>query len=131
MTVDMETFESIRATMGPRLITTLGYFREDGTRAVGQIEAAQRASDASAMIMPAHTLKGEAHQLGATALGDLCKDIELGARHCVEIQEAPDDLLVQVARLRGLFSETMQIFDRETNPLKTREPKRVFGSAIG
>ncbi|MGB3723163.1 MAG: Hpt domain-containing protein [Pacificimonas sp.] len=131
MTVDMKAFEQIRALMGPRLITTIGYFKEDGEKAVAAMEHAQRSGDASAMIMPAHTLKTEARQLGAIALGDHCYDIELGARHCVEIQEGPEDLMVAVAKLRALFRETMTIFDRETNPLHAQTPKRRgFGRAV-
>ncbi len=129
MTVDMKAFEEIRALMGPRLITTINYFKEDGNKAVSTIEQAQRAGDASAMIMPAHTLKTEARQLGANALGDTCYQIEVDARRCVEIQETPDDLLVPVAKLRQLFRETVEIFERETNPIQVRPQKKVFGRA--
>ena len=128
--VDMEAFEKVRSLLGPRLITTLGYFREDGEVSVNAIESAQRAGDASGMVVPAHTLKTEARQLGAAPLGDLAYSIELGARRCVEIQEGPDDLLVPVAKLRALFRETLAVFERETNPLQTRQPRRAqFGRA--
>ncbi|WP_224199251.1 MULTISPECIES: Hpt domain-containing protein [Pacificimonas] len=130
MTVNLETFEQIRTLLGPRLITTLGYFREDGEAGVAEIEHAQRTGEPADMVRPAHTLKTEARQLGADDLGELCYRIETGARRCVELQESPDELLVHVARLRPLFQETLAIFDRETNPLQTRRPKPAqFGRA--
>lgn len=130
MIVNMKMFEEIRSLMGPRLISTIGYFREDGDVSVAAIETALRSGDASGMVVPAHTLKTEARQLGAEDLGELCLQIEQGARRCVEIHEGPDDLLVPVAKLRPLFRETLEIFERETNPLKTRPAKQAgFGRA--
>ncbi|MEE4350444.1 MAG: Hpt domain-containing protein [Pacificimonas sp.] len=131
MTVNVQMFEQIREILGPRLITTLGYFREDGETGVTAIESAQRGGDASGMILPAHTLKTEARQLGAEQLGDLCYRIELAARRCVEIQEGPEDMLVLVAQLRPLFRETLSFFERETNPLQTRRQKRTALGSTG
>lgn len=118
--VDMKTFEGVRQLLGAGLIRTLGYFAEDGRKAVSEIEDAQRAGDAARMVMPAHTLKTEARQFGAVPLGELAYQIEMRARRCVEIQERPDELLVAVSKLRPLFEQTLEIFERETNPLKTR-----------
>lgn len=130
MAVNMQMFEEVRTLMGPRLITTIAYFRQDGEGSVRAIETAQRTGDASGMIVPAHTLKTEAKQLGAEELGDLCMRIEQGARRCVEIHEGPEELLVSVAKLRPLFRETLAIFERETNPLKSRPAKQAgFGRA--
>ncbi|MBW7935539.1 MAG: Hpt domain-containing protein, partial [Gemmatimonadaceae bacterium] len=42
------------------------------------------------------------------------------ARRCVEHQEAPDELLILVARLKPLFRRTMEVLERETNPLVQR-----------
>ncbi|MGB7405326.1 MAG: Hpt domain-containing protein [Pacificimonas sp.] len=130
MTVDLETFERLRETMGPRLISIIGYFAEDGQAAVNKIESSQRAGDAAEMVMPAHTLKTEAWQLGAKPLGDLTETIEQKARRCVEYGDPPDDLLTDVAQLGPLFRETLSIFKNETDPrMKHREPKR-FGRAF-
>jgi HPt (histidine-containing phosphotransfer) domain-containing protein len=124
--VDAEVFEKTRATMGVGFIKLISYFGEDGAKAVAEIEAAQREGNATRMVMPAHTMKSEARQFGAMPLGDLAEKIEHGARRCVEIQEAPDELLVHVAKLRPLFTRTMQVLERETNPLQERR-KPVFG----
>ena len=118
--VDSVVFEKIRATMGAPFIKLITYFGEDGGKAVAEIELAQREGNAARMVMPAHTMKSEARQFGAMPLGDLTERIEIGARRCVEHQEAPDELLVLVARLRPLFNRTMAVLERETNPLVRR-----------
>ena len=126
--VDQQVFEKTRATMGAGFIKLITYFGEDGTKAVSEIESAQRDGSAARMVMPAHTMKSEARQFGAMPLGDLTELIEHGARRCVETQERPDELLVLVAKLRPLFNRTMQVLERETNPLQERR-KPVFGGA--
>ena len=127
--VDPEIFEKTRALMGATFIRIISYFGEDGVKAVGEIEAAQRDGNAARIVMPAHTMKSEARQFGAMTLGDLAEKIEFQARRCVENQERPDDLLVAVAKLRPLFNKTMEILERETNPLIERR-KPVFGRAV-
>lgn len=118
--VDPVIFEKTRATMGAGFIKLIGYFGEDASKAVGEIESAQREGNAARIVMPAHTMKSEARQFGAMLLGDLAEKIEYQARRCVENQERPDDLLVAVAKLRPLFGKTMAILERETNPLIER-----------
>lgn len=118
--IDWEAFSAAREALGGDFIRILGYFREDGTKSVGAIEEALRAKSAVRLVIPAHTLKGEARQFGAEALGDLAEAIEDVARHCVEVRETPDELLPTVVKLRPLFAETLAAFDAETNPLVER-----------
>src|SRR3546814_1760879 len=93
----------------------LGYFREDGVKAVDRIEHAMRTGDSVSLVLPAHTLKGEARHFGALSLGDLAETIEMGARRCVDHQETPEELLVPVARLRSMFEQT----DRKSTRLNS------------
>jgi len=125
--IDWDIFQQARAELGADFIRILGYFREDGTKSVAAIEAAMRASDAVALVIPAHTLKGEARQFGADALADLAENIETFARQCVEHRESPDEFLPEVVKLRPLFNETLTSFDAETNPLVER---RGFGRKV-
>lgn len=118
--VNSRIFEQSRADLGGAFLRILGYFREDGTKAVERIEQAMRAHDSAALVLPAHTLKGEARHFGALPLGDLAELIETGARKCVDHKETPDELLVHVAALSPLFDETLGWFERQTNPLVTR-----------
>ncbi len=122
--IDWEAFQASRAELGADFIRILGYFREDGTKAVAAIEAAVRANSAVALVLPAHTLKGEAAQFGAESLSELAEEIETFARKCVEWRQTPEEIVPTVVKLRPLFEETLAAFDAETNPLVER---RGFG----
>ncbi|MEG3165229.1 Hpt domain-containing protein [Sphingomonas sp. PB2P19] len=120
--VDWATFSRSRNELGAGFIRILGYFREDGVKSVSAIETALRNANAAAMVIPAHTLKGEARQFGAEPLADLAETIENIARDCVELQDTPELALEHVARLRGMFGETLTLLERESNPVIERRP---------
>ena len=120
--IDWGHFEKSRGELGPGFIRILGYFREDGTKSVAQIEAAMREQNTVALVIPAHTLKSEARQFGANPLADVAELIETTARFCVESRRFPDELVKEVVQLRRLFDETVRQFDRATNPLLSRSP---------
>ena len=133
--VDWAVFARVRTELGSGFVRILGYFREDGIKSVGQVEQAIRERSAAALVLPAHTLKGEARQFGAVPLADLAEVIETTARRCVESREAPDELIERVVELRPLFDSTLRLFDREANPLVDRrmgfgrKPAGSFGIA--
>jgi len=131
--VDWVHFEKSRAELGPGFIRILSYFREDGTKSVSQIESAMREQDTVALIIPAHTLKGEARQFGAEPLALIAELIEQTARLCVETHRFPDELVPEVVQLRKLFNETIELFDKATNPLLTRGAPALggFGRKVG
>lgn len=118
--VDWVHFERSRSELGPGFIRILSYFREDGVKSVGQIEQAMREQNTAALVIPAHTLKGEARQLGAEPLAGIAELIETTARFCVESHRFPDELVKDVVELRRLFEQTVELFDKATNPLLTR-----------
>jgi HPt (histidine-containing phosphotransfer) domain-containing protein len=121
--VDWPVYTAARAELGAQFVRILGYFREDGTKSVSAIEAAMRASNAAALVIPAHTLKGEARQFGAEPLATLAETIEAIARDCVETRDTPDEALPSVTKLRSLFDQTLTLLDREANPLLVRKPQ--------
>jgi len=127
--VDWNVFSRTRAELGSGFVRILGYFQEDGAKAIAKIEEAMHRRDAAGLILPAHTLKSEARQFGADPLGQLAEDIEFSARRSIEARHFPDDLIPSVAKLRPLYRETMQLFEKETNPLVARRP--AFGRAVG
>ena len=88
-----------------------------------------RAQNAAALVIPAHTLKGEARQFGAEPLGELAEKIEIVARDCVESHDTPDQAMADVAALRGLFGRTLAILEAEANPVVPR--RQGFGRRIG
>ena len=118
--VDWGHFEKSRAELGPGFIRILSYFREDGQKSVAQIEQAMREQDTVALILPAHTIKGESRQFGAEPLAKIAELIEQTARLCVETHRFPDELVPEVVQLRKLFNETVDLFEKATNPLVTR-----------
>jgi HPt (histidine-containing phosphotransfer) domain-containing protein len=120
--VDWTVFQQTRAELGPGFVRILGYFQEDGEKSVAKIEEAMRRKDAAALVIPAHTLKSEARQFGAEPLGELAEDIEFAARRAIESRLFPDQLLPAVAKLRSLYESTMELFEKEANPLAQRRP---------
>jgi HPt (histidine-containing phosphotransfer) domain-containing protein len=128
--VDWVHFEKSRAELGPGFIRILSYFKEDGVKSIAQIEHAMREQNTTALVIPAHTLKGEARQLGVEAIAKVAELIETTARFCVESHRFPDELVPEVVELRRLFDETIAVLDKETNPLVTRSAPNGFGRKI-
>ena len=118
--VDWAHFEKARGELGPGFIRILSYFREDGVKSVAKIEQAMRDQDTVALVMPAHTIKGEARQFGAEPLAKVAELIESTARLCIETRRFPDELVADVVQLRRLFDQTIGLFDQATNPLLSR-----------
>jgi histidine phosphotransfer protein HptB len=129
--VDWGHFEKSRAELGPGFIRIISYFREDGIKSIAQIEDGMREQNTAALVIPAHTLKGESRQLGAEPLAKIAELIEVTARMCVETHRFPDELVPEVVELRRLFNETVALFDKATNPLVTRSTSGSFGRKAG
>jgi HPt (histidine-containing phosphotransfer) domain-containing protein len=125
--VDWTHFEKSRAELGPAFIRILTYFKEDGTKSVAQIEDAMREQNTAALVIPAHTLKGESRQLGAEPIAKIAELIETTARFCIETHRFPDELVPEVVQLRKLFNQTVELFDKATNPLVSRTGPGGFG----
>lgn len=130
--VDWVHFERSRKELGAGFIRILSYFREDGVKSVSQIEAAMREQNTAALVIPAHTLKGEARQLGAEPLAKIAELIESTARFCIESRTFPDELIRDVVELRKTFERTIELFDKATNPLlsRARPGQAGFGKKV-
>lgn len=120
--IDWKAFGETRSLLGAGFVRILGYFLEDGTKSVAAIEEAMRLKDSTKLVMPAHTLKGEVWQFGANRLALLAEEIEVAARHYVEIQIDPSELVEKVVHLRPLFEATVLALEAETSPLVERRP---------
>lgn len=118
--IDWGHFEKSRAELGPGFIRILTYFREDGAKSVYAIEQAMHEQDTVALVIPAHTLKGESRQFGAEPLAAIAEKIEQTARFCIETHRFPDELVPDVVELRRLWSRTVELFDKAVNPLQSR-----------
>ena len=129
--IDWVHFEKSRGELGPGFIRILSYFREDGEKSLSAIDMAMHQQNTVALVIPAHTLKGEARQFGAEPLAQIAELIESTARLCMESRRFPDELVPEVVELRRLFNRTVDLFDRATNPLLTRTPQAGFGRKVG
>jgi len=118
--IDWVHFEKSRSELGPGFIRILSYFREDGEKSLAAIEQAMHEHDTVALVIPAHTLKGESRQFGAEPLATIAEKIEQTARFCIETHRFPDELVPDVVELRRLWSRTIELFDKATNPLQSR-----------
>lgn len=123
--VNWTAFSQARSELGANFVRILGYFAEDGVKSLERIEDAMRSNNAASLVIPAHTLKGEAHQFGAEPLAECAEAIEAIARACVENRYEPSEALPHVVRLRPLFNSTLALLEREANPLVERRP--AFG----
>jgi HPt (histidine-containing phosphotransfer) domain-containing protein len=128
--VDWAHFEKSRSELGPGFIRILSYFKEDGIKSIGQIEQAMREENTVALVIPAHTLKGESRQLGAEPLAKVAELIETTARFCIESHRFPDELVPEVVELRRLFNQTVELFEKATNPLVSRSGNGGFGRKV-
>lgn len=127
--VDWPAFSRARTQLGANFVRILGYFHEDGVKSLTRIEEAMRAGDAAALVIPAHTLKGESQQFGAEPLAECAAAIETIARNCVESRYGPSEALEHVVRLRPLFDATLALLEHEANPLVER--RAAFGRRPG
>ena len=135
--VDWVHFEKSRAELGSCFIRILGYYREDGAKSIAAIEAAMRERNTVALVIPAHTLKGESQQFGANPVAEVAEKIEDLARSSIETHSFPDELIPDVVELRRLFNQTIDMFDKAVNPLLSRAPagggfgKKAANQAFG
>jgi len=127
--IDPAKLAAMRHELGASFGRMLGYFREDGEKSVRQIEEAARLRSAVALVRPAHTLKGEALQFGAVALGAMAERIEMAARQAVEDHLYPDEIVADVVRLRPLFGQVMVRLGGEAPPpvAAPPRPRAAFG----
>ena len=134
--INHDTLSAIRLELGAHFPRILGYFAEDGVKSVQAVEEAVANRDAVALVRPAHTLKGEALQFGAEALGYAAEYIETAARAGVEAHAFPDDIVEYCAKLRPLFEEALVALQHAVAPkpavtMPLRRPIGGFGRKVG
>jgi signal transduction histidine kinase/CheY-like chemotaxis protein len=82
--VDARALEALRAMQRPGRPSVLGrmldLFDRDAPRLLAEMRGAVRTSDVEALRDAAHTLKSNCANVGATALGAICREIERLAR---------------------------------------------------
>lgn len=129
--VDWSELAKTKSELGEAFVRILGYFREDGIKSIVAVEDAFRHGNAAALVVPAHTLKGESAQFGALRLSSMSETIEMTARRCVESHEGPDELIETIVALRPCFTETMALLERDAAPVSapTYAPAPAYAAA--
>jgi len=78
-TIDLPTFAELQAAAGAGFVTELvGTFLEEAPPMLAELRSAQAAGAADAFRRAAHSLKSNSNTFGATRLGALARDLELG-----------------------------------------------------
>ena len=119
--IDWEYFEKSRAELGPGFIRILSYFKEDGT----QVDRPDRGRDARAEYDRAGASRAHPQgriapaRRGAAGQGRRADRIDRALLHRNRAA-FPDELVPEVVQLRRLFDQTVELFDKATNPLMTR-----------
>ena len=77
--LDMAAFAELQETAGADFVQELvDTFLEEAPRMLGALRAAAAAGQADAFRRAAHSLKSNANTFGATGLGAMARDLELG-----------------------------------------------------
>ncbi len=77
--IDVPTFTELQAAAGAAFVTELvSTFLEEAPPMLAELRSAQAAGAADAFRRAAHSLKSNSHTFGATRLGALARDLELG-----------------------------------------------------
>jgi HPt (histidine-containing phosphotransfer) domain-containing protein len=107
--IDAAVFAELQATAGADFVQELvDTFLEEAPGMLGALRAAAAAGQADAFRRAAHSLKSNANTFGASALGSMARDLELGGMS----RAGPDGALAALeaeyarvaARLRELRS---------------------------
>jgi HPt (histidine-containing phosphotransfer) domain-containing protein len=82
-------------------------FIDDATDQLDSLRAAGAASDASAIVRPAHSLKSNSDNVGAMVLADLCRSLEADGRagHVPEMEERIAAIETEFAEVRAALLE--------------------------
>lgn len=133
--LDLEKLNVLRGELGVHFPRILSYFAEDGVKSVEAIEHAVRERDTAALVRPAHTLKGEALQFGAEALGLAAEHVEKTAREALEARTFPKDIVEYSTCLRPFFEDALTALQHAAAPVITPMPLRRktggFGRKVG
>ncbi len=83
-TIDPATFRALQDSAGAEFVTELiDAFLQEAPRMLDELSAAQAAGSVDRFRRAAHSLKSNSLTFGATALGELARELELGAAAAV------------------------------------------------
>lgn len=108
--MDQAALGEVRAMMGDKFTELLSYFLEDSAGYMQQIEEGVATGKAESVVLPAHTLKSSAKQMGAMQLAESARAIELEAREAVKTQGTLESIAPKLEPLREALKEALQAY---------------------
>jgi HPt (histidine-containing phosphotransfer) domain-containing protein len=112
MTIDLATFEELKATAGADFVRELvDTFLVEAPAMLGDLRAAYDANDAERFRRVAHSLKSNSNTFGATPLAAIAKQIELDGLASVRGAggAALDDVEREYARAAQRLTELSRV----------------------
>ncbi len=106
-TIDPATFEELQETAGADFVVELvAAFLEEAPGMLAELSNAQTAQDAERFRRAAHSLKSNSQTFGATRLGTMARELELGG---LAADAAPlDALAAEYARVAAALEELVR-----------------------
>ncbi len=105
--IDLPTFKALQEAAGTEFVVELvGTFLEEAPAMLAELRSAQAEGAADAFRRAAHSLKSNSHTFGATRLGELARDLELGGLIADggPLDALEDEYQRTAAALKGLCS---------------------------
>ena len=110
--LDAAALEEVRTMMKDKFQEVLNYFLEDSAMYVQQIAQSFAAGEAEAVVLPAHTLKSSAKQMGALRLWDVASILEATVREIVKGTGELSQIAPLVGQLQVVFEETRNAYQQ-------------------
>jgi HPt (histidine-containing phosphotransfer) domain-containing protein len=110
--LDMVAIGEVRAMMKEKFAEILGYFLEDSVMYVQQIAQGCAAGKAEAIVLPAHTLKSSAKQMGAMRLAEHARHIEFAARETARNGTEISHIAHEIDQLHLVFDEAKHALEQ-------------------
>jgi HPt (histidine-containing phosphotransfer) domain-containing protein len=104
--IDPDAFAELQASAGTEFVAELvDTFLEEAPRMLEELRSAAAAGRADLFRRAAHSLKSNAHTFGATALGAMARELELGGLPADSADAALAALGEEYARVAGRLRE--------------------------
>lgn len=108
--LDHGALEEVRGVMKDKFPEVLSYFLEDSAMYVQQIVEGFVAGKAEAVVLPAHTLKSSAKQMGAMRLWDCSQILEATVREIVKGTGDLGQIAPMISQIQTVFQETRNAY---------------------
>jgi HPt (histidine-containing phosphotransfer) domain-containing protein len=98
--LDAAIVDELKELLGEDVGEVFDVYLDDSPKRLAEMRQCVRSGDAESLWKAAHTLKGSSRNVGASALADLCADLEVAAR-----QGFPADAEARVDAIESAFAE--------------------------